>query len=85
MQVTKEIANRSYTGPDSLNPHVLQLEWSGDGEPQRLNERIYLKGSVDLKFLLLHQPTAQIGPSSGIHACRFLTSSIFVGLSWLKI
>ena len=76
MQVTKEMANRSYTGPDGLNPRMLQLEWSGGGEPQRWNEKIFLTGSEDSKFLLLSQPT--IGASSGtVLSLTHFAGSIF--------
>ena len=44
---------------------MLQLDWCQDGEPQRWSEKILLKGSEDSKFLLLSQPTAPIGASSG--------------------
>ena len=65
MQVTKEMVNGPYTGPDGLNPRMLQLEWLHDRKPQRWNENITLIGSEDLKFLLLTQPTAPIGASAG--------------------
>ena len=58
MQVTKEMANRSYTGPKGLNPRMLRLQWCLDGEPQQWDERIILTGSEDSKFLLLSQPTS---------------------------
>ena len=67
IQVTKEIANRSYTGPAGLNPRMLRLKWSGDGEPQQWDEKIILTGSEDLNFLLLTQPTAPI-----VLLCRYM-------------
>ena len=72
IQVTKEIANRSYTGPAGLNPRMLRLKWSGDGEPQQWDEKIILTGSEDLNFLLLTQPTAPIGASAGTILSVFL-------------
>ena len=57
------MANRSYTGPNGLNPRMLRLQWCRDGEPQQWDEKIFLTGSEDSKFLLLIQPT--IDASSG--------------------
>ena len=51
--------------PLDLDPRLLRLEWVGEGEPQRLIQKVVLRGSEDSKFLTIcYPPTGMSGMMS---------------------
>lgn len=61
-----------------LSPRLLQLDWYGEGEPQHLVEKVFLKGSVDNKFLTIYHPPVTIGMNEAmlgycLNACMFFS------------
>ena len=58
----EEVTN--FTQPESdLIPRLLESEWTGKGEPQKLLQKVVLGGSKDSKFLTIRQPPIPIGMS----------------------
>ena len=56
----QEVTN--FTPPENdLIPHLLEIEWTGEGKPQRLSQKVVLGGTKDSKFLTIRQPTIPIG------------------------
>ena len=47
----------SFAPPEKTNPHLLHVEWAGEGEPtQRLVQKVVLKGSENSKSLTISHP-----------------------------
>ena len=51
----------SFALSSELNRRLLRLEWTGEGEPQQLVQKVVLKGSKNSKFLTVCQPPVPLG------------------------